>query len=117
MSRSNERHFGERDVVVVGDFNVSSTHDGTALEALTSRGLVSAPGLGTHVTTDLARNKRYDEVRCLTRMTARFTGRAGAVDFYAGDHRALFGGKRMTKTAFTFQLSDHLQLWAELSVL
>ena len=114
--RSKERYFGERDVVVVGDFNVSALHDDAALQALTSRGLVTAPGLEAQVTTDLARNKRYDGIMCLPQVRTRFTGRAGALDFYDGDHRALFPGRRITKTAFTFQLSDHLPLWAELSV-
>jgi endonuclease/exonuclease/phosphatase family metal-dependent hydrolase len=114
--RSKERYFGERDVVVVGDFNVSLLHDGAALEALATRGLVIAPGIEAHVTTDLARNKRYDQIMCLPQVRARFTGRAGALDFYAGDHHALFPGRRITKTAFTFQLSDHLPLWAELAV-
>ena len=77
---------------------------------------MTAPGLEAQVTTDLARNKRYDGIMCLPQVRTRFTGRAGAVDFYAGDHRALFPGRRITKTAFTFQLSDHLPLWAELSV-
>lgn len=34
--------------------------------------------------------------------------------FYAGDQHDLFPHRRLTKTAFTFELSDHLPLWAEL---
>lgn len=38
-----------------------------------------------------------------------FTAQGGVVDFYAKNHRALFAG--MSKTKFTYQLSDHLPLW------
>jgi hypothetical protein len=75
---------------------------------------VLPPFLDAAITTDLAHHKRYDQMLCLPRDASRFSGRAGSVDFYAGDHHDLFPGRRMTKEAFTFQLSDHLPLWAEL---
>jgi endonuclease/exonuclease/phosphatase family metal-dependent hydrolase len=68
------------------------------------------------VTTDLAQSKRYDQILSLPEDASRFTGKAGSLDFYLGDHRAILREKRMTKAAFTFQLSDHLPLWAELDL-
>ena len=45
--------------------------------------------LGSHGT-NLAANKRYDQILHLPTLTDRFTERAGVVDFYAGDFRPLF---------------------------
>lgn len=104
VGRTKEAYFAEKDVLVVGDFNVAALGD--------LRGLVVAPGIA-RVATDLAHGKRYDQILCLPREAARFTGRAGAVDFYDGSWRELFPGRRMSKAAFTFQVSDHLPLWAE----
>jgi hypothetical protein len=59
---------------------------------------------------------RYDEILALPRDAGRFAGPAGALDFYAGDRRELFPERRLTREQFTFQLSDHLPLWAELRV-
>lgn len=42
-----------------------------------------------------------------------FSGRAGVLDFYCGDHRALFPGRVMSKGKFACQISDHLPLWAQ----
>lgn len=114
VGRAKEKYFGDQDVLVVGDFNVSGVRD-QVTEAMSTRGLAGVPGMNAQVTTDLARNKRYDEIMCLPLVVSRFTGRAGAVDFFAGNYRPLFPGRRLTKMEFTYQLSDHLPLWAELS--
>jgi hypothetical protein len=37
------------------------------------------------------------------------------LDFYAGDHQSLFPSKRLTKTEFTYELSDHLPLWIQIN--
>ena len=41
-----------------------------------------------------------------------FTLAGGVLDFYAGDHRPLF--PNLSKTEFTYQLSDHLPLWIQI---
>ncbi len=114
-SRSEEAYFGDNDVIAVGDFNVRGP--GTAaFRAVEERGFGVPPGLGEEVRTSIARlaeGKRYDQILCLPRSASRFSGRAGAVDFYCGDHRSLFEGRTMSKEKFTWQLSDHLPLWAE----
>ena len=53
------------------------------------RGLVVPETISDGVKTDLAQMKRYDQIMCLREDAARFTGKAGAVAFYRGDHRAL----------------------------
>ena len=65
--------------------------------------------------TDLAQGKRYDQILAVPGKLVpapSFTGRGGAVDFYAGAHRVLY--PRLNKTEFTFEMSDHLPLWVEL---
>ena len=108
VARSKEPYFGTRDIVLAGDFNATAS---TSLEPLTTRGLV-VPMRGD-VTTDLARAKRYDGIASLGNSSLTFTGRTGALDFYCGTARALLPNAKLTKEAFTFQLSDHLPLWAE----
>jgi hypothetical protein len=68
------------------------------------------------VETNLARNKRYDQILHFPRITKSFTDNGGVLDFYAGNHSRLFPGLRLTKHEFTYQLSDHLPLWVQLNV-
>ncbi|HMC34831.1 MAG TPA: hypothetical protein VKH65_10510, partial [Myxococcales bacterium] len=42
-----------------------------------------------------------------------FSNQAGVVDFYAGNSKELFPD--LDKTAFTFQMSDHLPLWMQIN--
>lgn len=114
LARTEETYFGDKDVVAVGDFNIASVKS-AAFQAVTARGFAMPGGLLGDVTTDLARKKRYDQILYLPRYTTNFTGRAGVVDFYEGDHRPLFPGRRLAKEKFTFQLSDHLPRWAEVA--
>jgi hypothetical protein len=37
------------------------------------------------------------------------------LDFYSADHRPLFPSKKLTKTEFTYELSDHLPLWIQIN--
>jgi len=96
----------------VGDFNTGGTGS-AALRGLRARGFAEPPGLEGEVGSDLARGKRYDRFLCLPAHTMCFSGRAGVLDFYCGDHRALFPGRAMSKQKFACQSSDHLPLWAE----
>ena len=99
--------------VLVGDFNLPSQRSWVWGEFAPAGFLVPA-GLGDDPGSDLARGKRYDRMLWKTHDTSpRFTGQAGAVDFYQGSHHELFPGHRMSRDEFTFQLSDHLPLWVE----
>jgi hypothetical protein len=75
--------------------------------------LRALPGLEGEIGTDLARGKGYDRILCLPAHTMCFSGKAGVLDFYCGDHRALFPGRVMSKQKFACLISDHLPLWAE----
>ena len=78
-------------------------------------GFLVPPALADAPGSDLAQGKRYDRVLWKSRTCDRFTGKAGALDFYQGSHRELFPGRELSKQAFTFQLSDHLPLRVEVT--
>ena len=112
--RSKEPYFGDKDVIVVGDFNVNTLPDPERASALMRRGF-QLPAALAHVSTSLGKQKRYDEIMFRDLAGAELTECAGALDFHCGDHQALFPGRRMSAASFTFQVSDHLPLWAELN--
>lgn len=106
-----------RDVLVVGDFNIPDLR-GPAYKAVTAKGLLMPKALAGVKGSNLAQDKRYDQTLHLPSFSGAFTGKGGVVDFYAGDHAALYrgmGGRAagMTKEAFTYELSDHLPLWVQ----
>ena len=105
--RSSERSFANQDLVLVGDFNLPSQHS-PVWGAFSPAGFAVPAGLADDPGSDLVRGKRYDRVLWKSRGGERFTGKAGTLDFYQGSHRELFPGRRLTKEAFTFQMSDHL---------
>lgn len=112
--RTSRRDVAEKDVILVGDFNIPSTSDGDLLfRAITSKGLRIPPGLAQRdLGSNLSRNKRYDQILHYPRRTKSFTGNGGVLDIYAGNPKPLFGDK----DEFETQLSDHLPLWAQLDV-
>jgi len=112
--RRSEKYVFDKDIIVMGDFNIPKRNDPT-FAAITSKGLQMPPGLiDKEFGSDLAQTKRYDQILHYPRYEGLFTGQGGVLDFYAKDHKSLFPGTAMTKTAFTYQLSDHLPLWIHL---
>lgn len=112
--RVKEDFITDKDIVVAGDFNIPDTKS-ELYRAVTARGLKVPKGLlGAHGS-NLAKDKRYDQILQMESFTKAFTGSGGVLDFYAGNHKPLFPGKSMTKTDFTYQLSDHLSLWVQLN--
>lgn len=110
VDRRSKEHFVEdKDIVLLGDFNIPSV--GSELfKAMTSKGLRVPPALlGVHGT-DLAKGKRYDQILHDPKYVKSFTKQGGVLDFYKGDHKDLYPGTKMTKREFTYQLSDHLPL-------
>jgi endonuclease/exonuclease/phosphatase family metal-dependent hydrolase len=106
----------DHDIIVVGDFNIPST-ESPLYTAVTAHGLqLPAALVGKHGS-NLARDKRYDQILHLPKYTKSFTNHGGVLDFYDGDHHALFPDRpTMTKTQFTYELSDHLPLWCQLGI-
>jgi endonuclease/exonuclease/phosphatase family metal-dependent hydrolase len=106
-----EKTCEDKDMIVVGDFNIET--DGQ-LELLTAHGLELPAALqGKDFGTNLARNKRYDQILHYPVYAQNFTNHGGILDFYSGGVGSLFPG--MDKTKFTFQMSDHLPLWLQIN--
>ena len=113
--RRKRRDTREKDIIVMGDFNIPSVRSSDRLfAALTSKGLRLPRALAGDHGSNLARNKRYDQILHYPRETVSFTDHGGTLDFYASNHRVLFSN--LTKREFTYQLSDHLPLWVQLNV-
>lgn len=119
--RRGERFVGDKDIILLGDFNIPSRGSKT-FKAITSKGLEVAPGLlKKDFGTNLARNKRYDQIfhypmhpSLYLNSAGKYRAPAGVVDFYKGDHRKLF--PNLTKNEFTYQMSDHLPLWMQMNI-
>jgi len=107
----------DRDIIVIGDFNITSFRS-ALYKAIAKHGL-SAPKslLGLKHGSNLAKNKRYDQILHHPTVTGSvFSAHGGVLDFYTGGHKVLAPYKGLTKTQFTFEMSDHLPLWAQLNV-
>lgn len=103
----------EPDIFVTGDFNIPSRQS-ALFGALTSTGLkIPSALLADSFGSNLDRDKRYDQILHLPQYPENFTKRGGVLDFYAGDHKPLFPD--LDKTKFTYQMSDHLPLWIQVS--
>ena len=112
-AKKREKDCEDKDIIVMGDFNIPKTND-ALFKAITSKGLAVPRGLrGLAFGTNLAKNKRYDQILHYPIYSENFSNRGGILDFYAGSVRPLFKG--MTKKAFTYQLSDHLPLWIQIN--
>ncbi len=107
----------DRDIILMGDFNIDS-FESDLYKAISEYGL-SAPEalLQSEFGSNLATNKRYDQIlHHPTVSGSAFSEHGGVVDFYKGNHEILLPYKDMTKTEFTYQLSDHLPLWIQLNI-
>jgi Endonuclease/Exonuclease/phosphatase family len=108
-----EKNAEDKDIIVMGDFNIPSRND-PMFAAITSTGLQLPKALiADDFGTNLARDKRYDQILHFPRFADSFTNAGGVVDFYASDHTPLFPD--LTKLEFTFQMSDHLPLWIQIN--
>ncbi len=109
--KRNEKTSEDKDLIIVGDFNIETPEQ---LAALTGKGLQMPAALkGKSFGTNLAQNKRYDQILHYPGYPENFSNQAGVVDFYAGSSKELFPD--LEKTAFTFQMSDHLPLWMQVN--
>jgi hypothetical protein len=115
--RCQEKYVVDRDVIVMGDFNIPKVND-ELFRAVTSKGLEIPDALrGTVHGSNLARTEHYDQILHYRRYTKTLKDVGGVLDFYCNDWRALFPQEYypdMDKTGFTFELSDHLPLWVQL---
>jgi len=101
----------ERNLIVLGDFNIDARGDNPLFQAFVEHGLVVPEALQGLKTTSGREPKFYDQIAWfMGALDLEFSGRAGVVDFvdavYRGlDHRSL-----------PSRLSDHFPLWAEFIV-
>lgn len=112
-----QKHVEDKDFIVTGDFNIESP---AMYEALTSKGLAAPAGLRKGAFgTNLARDKRYDQILHYPIYDDSFMNKGGVLDFYTGgttmliNTTTLFPG--MSKDDVTYQLSDHLPLWVQIN--
>ena len=107
----------DRDIIVLGDFNIPS-YDSDLYKAISQYGL-SAPEsiMKLDHGTNLAKNKRYDQILHHPSITGSvFSSHGGVIDFYQGNHKLYKPYQSLSKTEFTYQLSDHLPLWVQLNL-
>jgi len=85
-----QKHVEDKDFIVTGDFNIESP---AMYEALTSKGLVAPAALRKGAFgTNLARDKRYDQIVHYPIYSDSFMNKGGVLDFYTGGTEALFPG-------------------------
>lgn len=112
--RRRDRNVVDKDIIVMGDFNIPKVDD-ELFRAVTSKGLRIPEALrGLEHGSNLARDKRYDQILHYPVHSKCFTDKAGVLDFYTGGIAGLYPGAGLDRTAFTYELSDHLPLWVQL---
>ena len=114
--RVKERHGWDRDIIVLGDFNIPSLKS-PLYKAVSSRGLEMVPALAKQdLGSNLEKNKRYDQILHYPTFTSAVTDKGGVLDFYLSeaDIPALYVNDPPAKLAFTFEMSDHLPIWVQL---
>ena len=109
--RRSSKSVFDKDIILVGDFNIPKVGD-ELYQAITSKGLQMPAALEGVRFTNVAGDKNYDQILHYSYSGKSFTANGGVVNFYQDDHAALFPG--LSRTAFTFQLSDHFPLWVQL---
>ena len=115
-ARRRSTHTVDDDIILLGDFNIPSTHD-ELYRAITSKGLRAPTAiLQETIGSNLRRNRRYDQIFHYPLYQETLTNQGGVLDFYRDDHQALYPETSMSKHAFTFELSDHLPLWVQINV-
>lgn len=120
--RFKSEYVEDNDLIVMGDFNIPKLDD-PLFKALTSRGLMIPSCLkelrvGDRVIrgSNLGTDARYDQILHMPTMKTRFTNEGGALDFFISDARIkeLFPGKNYSRQEFSFQMSDHFPVWAQI---
>jgi endonuclease/exonuclease/phosphatase family metal-dependent hydrolase len=101
----------DRDVIVMGDFNIPSLRS-SLYKTVVERGLRMPASLAGITGSNLARNKRYDQILHNPVYTKSFTKKGGVLDFIGKGWGALYPeAKSPFDQDYTYQLSDHLPLW------
>ena len=110
-----DKYSEDQDMIVMGDFNIPSRTD-EMFKAITKHGLQIPNALmGEEHGSNLEKDKRYDQILHYANYPTTFTNAGGVLDFYVSkDHIKELYPATMTKSAFTYQMSDHLPLWMQM---
>ncbi len=120
--RFKNKNAEDKDLIVLGDFN-TPTIDDDIIKALTSKGLLIPDALKilkvgdrTIGGSNLSNDARYDQILHMPTLKDRFSNNAGTLDFYESEAMIteLFPDGNYTKEKFSFQLSDHFPVWAQI---
>lgn len=111
-----EKYSEDKDIIVMGDFNIPSRTD-DMFRAITKHGLqIPNALLGCEHGSNLEKDKRYDQILHYSNYPTNFTNSGGVLDFYIGpQHVKELFPDGLTKSAFTYQMSDHLPLWMQIN--
>jgi len=98
----------ERNLIVLGDFNIDKRGDNPLFQAFISTGLVVPPQLNNLKSTFNTDAKFYDQIAWfMGDNTLLDSGNAGVIDFV----NAVF--KELSPADMSFRVSDHFPLWVE----
>ncbi|MCK4916304.1 MAG: endonuclease/exonuclease/phosphatase family protein [Candidatus Eisenbacteria sp.] len=98
----------ERNLIVLGDFNIDERGDNLLFQAFTETGLVVPAALRTVKSTTGSKPKHYDQIAWfMGDLDLVTTGRGGGIDFTG----AVF--QELTRRSMTYRVSDHFPLWVE----
>lgn len=98
----------ERNLIVLGDFNIDARGDNPLFQSFISTGLVVPPQLNNLKTTYNTDAKFYDQIAWfMGDNTLLDSGKAGVIDFVD----AIF--KELSPADMSFRVSDHFPLWVE----
>jgi len=98
----------ERNLIVLGDFNIDTRGDNPLFQAFVSTGLVVPPQLNNLKTTFNTNAKYYDQIAWfMGDNNLLSSGKAGVIDFVD----AVF--KELSPSDMSFRISDHFPLWVE----
>lgn len=107
--RRRSKYVEDKDILLMGDFNIPKVND-RFYRAITKHGLQTPKAILRDPGSNLSRKTVYDQILFYAQHTGSvFTNKGGVLDFYRGNHKALFPD--LDKKKFTYQLSDHLPLW------
>lgn len=116
--RVHETNGWDRDIIVMGDFNIPSLKS-PLYKAVNAKGLQMAKAIASQdLGSNLEKKKRYDQILHYPKFTKTFTAFGGVLDYYLKESaiKDLYVQNPPEKTAFTFEMSDHLPIWVQLDV-
>ncbi len=110
--RAKEKHAEEKNLIVLGDFNIDKRVDDPLYDAFVSRVLWVPDQLDNLKTTYGKEDKYYDQIAWFRGddFTLEYTDRAGRIDFSG----AVF--KEISTHSMSFRISDHFPLWVEFNI-